>query len=748
MRLRGGPSLGFAGPLWRRSNPPRTRAIVAVGVAVKGFVLAIFVAASGCLLWPLLLCGGSCVFDFGASFAPDPLAGHLAAPDTRLNLWILWWVQHALSTAPERLFDANVFWPAPSALVGSEHMLSLAAATWPLRVLTHDAVAVYSAALWLTFVVTGASTYALVAWATEDRMAGLLAGVVALLMPWRVTELVHVQLLTAGSLPLVWWLAARTLLDDATSRSAAALTAGWLVALFSSYYVAFFALFSTAAFVVVVAAAERARVRRLFAVAIATVLPVIVLCLFSLPYLHAQRSEAVAIKGEIVRSLSPSLVVAELAPDLTLGVARGLWARGYELPISVVVLAALGLLISARRSVAAGLLAAIVVALVMSFGEALRLGGFEVPLPAAWASAVLPGFANLRGPLRWTIVVGVAAPALAGMGLAAIRGFSWIRKLRLVTLATAGVALALALDLRPPVLETAPAYAARSVERSGLGVLRDFEYGPVLDVPWPQNLTNNAIVSSEYMVASTVHRKPILAGYTAYTPRHYEFLVRAARGLPNARSVAQLRRMTGLRWIVLHETKLSEGERAAWEHAANDVPLLLAHRDESLTIYEVPPSREARVAPEALFASEPGQSTLLGVSRAPLTLRAGSAAFYAAIPDVLPGYGGDWMKAGIGIRIENRTDRAWPGLDPRREGLVAVRYRLLDAEGRALLDGVADLDGDVLPSGALASYVVVEGHAPPGAYRLELSLVQQLGATLVPLPTPPVVQDVRIERAG
>ena len=225
----------------------------------KSLALAVVVAASGWLLWPLVVCGGGCIVDFEASFVRDPLAGHLAAPDTRLNVWILWWVQHALTTDPRVLFDGNVFWPAAGALAGSEHMLALAVLTLPLRLFTSDAVVVYNAAIALTSILTGLSAYALVRWITRDTAASVIAAVAAVLMPWRTSELVHLQLLSTGLIPLVWLYCARALTEPVSLRVTAMLALVWAVQLFSSYYVAFFALFSTAALALAVAIVVRPR---------------------------------------------------------------------------------------------------------------------------------------------------------------------------------------------------------------------------------------------------------------------------------------------------------------------------------------------------------------------------------------------------------------------------------------------------------------------------------------------------------
>lgn len=700
--------------------------------------LALVVAASAYLLHPLLQCGGACVVDFDTSFATNETAGHLALPDTRLNTWILWWVREALATDPRALFDGNVFWPAERVLAGSEHMMTVALVTWPVRTLSDDAVVAYSGALFLTSVVAGFSTYAFVSWVTKDAIAAIVAGLIAVLMPWRVSELVHVQLLTAGILPLIWLYTAKVFADKAVVRTTFTLATVWLVLLFSSYYVGYFALFSTAVFVAVLGGLARGRRARIGLVGMAMGLPSLALAVFSLPYLRQQQAGQTVLKGEMVKSLAPGWVIDQLTPgSFTLGPPPGAWERGYEIPLTVFVLAGLGLLFATHRRVASSLVAAMALALVMSFGQTARFGGTEIPLPAAWASAFLPGFSNLRGSLRWTIILGVAMPVLAGMGFAFLRAFVASRLPKLAALGTLSILGLLAVDLRAPGLATVAPYDGRASEEAGLVYLRSLDAGPVLDFPWPENPVKNALVSSEYMLASTVHGKPIVAGYTAHAPIHYDFLLRAARRFPHPDSVARFRDLTGIRWIVLHERLLDAASRGEWDDAARDVPLITAYRDDALTIYELMPEPTLPNALEALRSPLRLPQSITGRSRERLELAADDGVFAASPPATLPGYANDWTKAAIPVRIENRSPVDWAGLDPHREGMVLVRYGFRNVDGKQVAAGFADLDADVPAGGTLSTYVLVSGHLPAGTYTLELDLVQQIEDAIIPLPLPP-----------
>src|SRR5262249_30435829 len=60
--------------------------------------------------------------------------------DARLHIWILAWVAHAIATAPARLLDANINYPAPRQLTGSEHFATSQLVFGPVYALTGNPV--------------------------------------------------------------------------------------------------------------------------------------------------------------------------------------------------------------------------------------------------------------------------------------------------------------------------------------------------------------------------------------------------------------------------------------------------------------------------------------------------------------------------------------------------------------------------------------------------------------------------------
>ena len=130
-----------------------SRAVALAGTALRALLVLLIHA-------PLVSCLDSCIVAH-VELRGHPL-GKLELPNARLNTWILAWVQHSLLTDPAGLFDANIFYPAPHALTQSEHLLTMAVLTLPLRAFTDNAFALHQLTLMLSSLLLGVTTAALV----------------------------------------------------------------------------------------------------------------------------------------------------------------------------------------------------------------------------------------------------------------------------------------------------------------------------------------------------------------------------------------------------------------------------------------------------------------------------------------------------------------------------------------------------------------------------------------------------------
>jgi len=544
---------------------------------VAWLALAVYVAIALYLFHPLLECADRCFIALHEVHGRK--VGHLELTDTRLNAWILAWSQKSLLELNPDLFDTNALYPALDTLAGSEHLLGLALPTLPLRLLSSNAVLIYQATLMLSFLVLAMCSFALVRWLGGSAFASIAAGAIAMLMPWRVAELTHLQLLGAHWFPLIWLLLLRVLYEG---RGAVWLGVVLALQLLTSYYLAYILTLSLGVLLLGVAierlvSHQRLAVGRAVRAAIALALPYLLLVLVSLPYLDRQSRGDLVVSYDVTQPYdwkNIALVWMYLAPRLeTLFTRSDDAALLTFIPITVVVPALLALALclrgprgaqtqeGRRRVLVLSLWLFILAAWSMMLGSQLIVGDHILKLPSYYASLLVPGFGNLRAPHRWAIGIGIAMPILAGLGFAIVE-----QRLAHRPRAVLRVAFALLLVLNLPwrALPATPAFAEPERVEATSAALRELDFAPVLEVPWNAEPLRYVFTDTGYMLASTQHWRPILNGFTAYLPRSFELLRRIAQRLPDPAAATQLAELTGLRWIVVHLDQLQETKREAW----------------------------------------------------------------------------------------------------------------------------------------------------------------------------------------
>jgi|GEM_PF-849389 len=731
-------------------------------------------ALAGLLAWtawahlPLLRCLGSCTFDPKLHFG-----GGLNVLDTWLNVWILAAIQRNLLSRPLELFEANAFHPAPHVLAGSETLLGLAVLTLPLRAALSNPVAMHQLALVGTAAAGALANFVLARELTRSAWIGFAVGWIALFMPWRLMELGRLQLLPASAFPLAWWAAYRILAGASGRRERWTLAVALAVPLLTSFYLAYLATAAFAVLALVVGASLRPGRRAWLRLAAGAAPAYAALLLLSLPYL-ARRAQ-----GELETTLDPRAAtqLSDVARvwDMLAPRFEAVWqieARTqmtYAVPLAVAALALLGLSAAllagrapagspavaegaerrGRRAVAAGLAALAVAGFLLMLGYRLQLGSVTIPLPGGVAAAWVPGFANLRAPHRFGILVATALPVLAGLGLWALEralGGRAVRGVRLAQVGRALAALALAINVPWRQIPAAPAWDRAEGPRPVYAALAGLPDGPLLEVPWsPRRPWLGAYDEAQTLVASTLHWRPILNGYTGYAPPTYHFLRRVAVTLPSAESIDRLRRAAGLRWIVVHRDRLGPFERLAWDRGAAEAGLRLAYEDRRNRIYEVPARSDTGVWMEAMRTSELRPRTFEGLSRAPLELPTPAGSLRVRPLDPFRYSGTVATPTRVEVAIENRSALPWPGFDLQREGLVELRAAFAHPDGRIEKSERIPLVADVAPGGTARTVALVAAPTRRGRYRLCLDLVQRLSGGDRALPVPPVELEADVD---
>jgi hypothetical protein len=116
------------------------------------------------------------------------------AGDSLLIIWIMEWVERALTHAPSELFDAPMFHPFRDTLAYSDPLLPQALMALPLRLVGAGPVAAYNFVFLGSIVLAGVLTTMLFHELTQDRAAALAGAVVATFPAARLAHLAHLQL--------------------------------------------------------------------------------------------------------------------------------------------------------------------------------------------------------------------------------------------------------------------------------------------------------------------------------------------------------------------------------------------------------------------------------------------------------------------------------------------------------------------------------------------------------------------------
>jgi hypothetical protein len=668
-------------------------------------IVVAFALATSWVLWPLPRHASTGLLDANAFYGRG---GWLFAPDAWLVQWILGWDTHALTTAPWRLFDANIFYPAPHTLALSEHLLGYWPLFAPVYLATANPTLAYNATLLASFALSGAAMCVLVRHWTGSIAAGAVAGTVYAFAPWRIAQLGHPQLLGLYAAPLVLLGWDRSL---ARGRRGDLLLLGgaFLVQCLCSYYLAYCTLVLTAAYAL--ATLPGARPGRVAAAAAALAVAAGLFALVSLPYLWVRASGVL--------------------PDAALGAEAGIgvpsW-RHYVWPLAggsamrpyqgrvALALAALALLpVGAAWGRAARPQLAVVIGLVVTavLGYLLALGRDGGAFPTLLREWV-PGFAATRVPARFTVLVSFATAALAGIGWATIAG----RLGPAAAPVTAALLAAIAADaglfaLRVPV---APAPDADGPVARWLAAHGDGR--PVLELPVRRFPGDPAGARTEqlYALRSLVHLQPQLTGRSGYVPPSYELLMAFARRLPDGRALDGLVSLSGVGWVVTHGAPAD-----AWATARLE---LAATLDEA-RVYRVEGGDGPRWEDElvARLRGAPETATFAGTPLAPLTPHAldNEVAAFGA-PSRLK-VGGTGM---VTVVTRNAGPRTWPGVALDASRIVVLRLVWRDEHGRRVPPAVPPVRGlSDTPPGAVASFqATIPAPLTAGPHRLAARLAQ------------------------
>jgi len=434
-----------------------------------------------------------------AVVATRPLAWNLethlvGAGDPVVDLWTVdWLTRHFFEK--NRIFQGNIFHPAPHAVLYSDLSLGAVVLVLPFRHWLSDPVPLYNVAVLLTLAFAGWAFHALTHALTGNRWAGLLAGVLAAFGSHQLSHRPHLNLLVIGWLAL-FLLGLHLVIRGRHAWGAALAGVSFALSAQSSGYYGVSALVLGVVFAGFHWRALRDR-RTLGAMAAAGVLAT----LLTLPYLRAYMEVRAqeGLRRPIGMSLSMSFQPERDLTSVGYLYGRVLGSGGERLFPGLLTLALFAVALRRRRAETAFYAGAALVFLVLSLGPYLEMPGRRWPLPYLWLLAV-PSFESMRHPYTFAAVATFLLSVLAGLGWASLRMAArpWAGAAA-VTLAVVET-LAPPLDLMP-VPRGLPTYY-ETIDR--------LPSGPLLEIP---------VFAGDSLVWAARHGRPMLNGQgSAFVP--------------------------------------------------------------------------------------------------------------------------------------------------------------------------------------------------------------------------------------
>jgi hypothetical protein len=465
--------------------------------------------------------------------------------DAQLNEWILAWVAHQLPRHPLQLFQGNIFYPAKDVLAFSEPLIVPALMVAPALWLGASPVLAMNLAMLIGFALTGLGTYALVYTWTRDRLASIAAGSLFAFNTHTLTRLPHVQALHAYGMPLSLLLADR-LIAQPGPGTAVLLGACMAMMAYTSGYFVVFATVMIAVMLLVRAAdwiGRAVRVAGMFGLAAVTAGALAVPLL--IPY------RRVAVDQHMVRPLAEAGLYSATFTGYLAASGRvhfETWSAGFFanpvdtfFPGGVAVLLSLMAIWYALRRRDDRIRVAMVFAIGLA-GFVLSLGP-KTPL-YAWLYTVFPPMQGLRAAARFGGLFLLAIALLAGLGLAGVRRMRGNRRW-VTALAIVAVLLVNLEALRAPFEYRRwggiPEIYKLLANEPGKVVLAEMPFYP------PHAVFENA----EYVLNSTAHWRPLMNGYSGYTPTTYREVAWLIWYFPDARAFPPMN-ANGVTHIMFH----------------------------------------------------------------------------------------------------------------------------------------------------------------------------------------------------
>jgi hypothetical protein len=497
--------------------------------------------------------------------------------DAQLNEWIIAWVAHQLPRDPAHLFQANIFYPAKDVLAFSEPLIVPALIAAPALWLGASPVLAINLLMLAGFALTGLSAYGL-AWAwTRDRLAALVAGSLFAFNAHTLTRLAHVQAVHAYGLPLALLLTDRLI---SAPRLATALGLGACMAMMA-YTSGYFAVFASVMVAVVVAAGIGRWWRQAARVAVMLAIAALTAAALAVPLLIPYRR--VATEQHMVRPIAEVALYSATVDGYLAAPGRvhiSTWSAGaFSRPVDAffpgvvaIVLCVVALWYGVRGRHRHHV---ITLTAIGAIGFLLSLG-LKTPLYEG-LYAIFPPMQGVRAAARFGTLFLLAVSLMAALGLANLR------RARPETKAMVWCAVAAV------IVVNIEAFRAPFGYRRWDGIPKVYdvlarEPGPVVLAEMPFYPARAVFENAEYVLNSTAHWRPLMNGYSGYTPPTYVEAAAVMSQFPEPQAFEPMK-AAGVTHVTVHPRRFGRGAPEIIEELSRRTDFELISVDEKAGIH-------------------------------------------------------------------------------------------------------------------------------------------------------------------
>lgn len=564
-----------------------------------GALLVAYVGVMVWLTWPLAASLSSAL----------PFSKLASRFDLPYAIWALAHETHALTTAPARFADANIYHPTPSALFYGPTGLGALPLFAPVFLATGNPALAGNVTFLLGLALTATTLHLVVRRWTASHLAGAVAAATLLANQWLIWDFVPTapHWAALGLLPLIPLLVAT---PCASTWAALRLVPVLAVQCATDLVYVAPAVLAPLAVLVVLRLPRRSTRAGALRLLVALGLTVVVLSPLYGAYaaVHSRNPDlARQTRWVITEASFPMPLAARFfefvaplrlsTPALAivgLGLVAALWNRRTRAP-------------SASPSGWAQGFLWLVVSGVLAAPPVATVGATRIRMPLGWAELVAPVFATFRVPSRFGVSGLVGLAILCGVGFGALAGVidGWLHRrpslARVARTALAVIAIVWTYRAyvdgyrgwpwRVSMPSAYPTQPAPAVPATLLPILRASR-APLLELPAGTGPGSEA-AQALAMYHSIWHWRPLLNGYSSYWPVGFPERMAEAERLPEPDALQRLVETTGLGAVWVHTQALAPERRAAW--SALPPPQAGGFRLVPVT----------RVGPDVLYAVEP-----------------------------------------------------------------------------------------------------------------------------------------------